>query len=183
MSMTVIFSDFGDTDTQVLTNLWKNVPDVKVVHITRNSRNIKDKITKALVSEKDTVLFCGHGTSGGLLSPTWGDFLLSEDNVRHIKANKVIGIWCHAAQFAESINLKGFFSSMFISNPHEALMEGCTKSSSATITNQEILFCNRVNQLILKGVPMDQWLHNLHSQADKSIDVVKFNYDGLRFFN
>lgn len=182
MSMTIIFSDFGDTDTQVLVNLWKNVPDVNLIHVTRNSRNVKDKIFQALVSEKDTLLFCGHGTSGGLLSPTWGDLLLNEDNVRYIKAKRVIGIWCHAAQFAESVGLKGFFSSMFISNTHEARLEGCTKSSAATITNQEILFCNRVNQLILKDVPQEQWVQILHSQADKTIDVVKFNYDGLRYF-
>lgn len=181
MSMTVIFSDFGDTDTQVLVSLWKDIPDVNLVHITRNSRNVKDKITKALVSEKDTLLFCGHGTSSGLLSPTWGDLILNEDNVRYIKAKRVIGIWCHAAQFAELVNLKGFFSSMFISNTREALMENCTKSSAETITQQEILFCNRVNELIRNDVPMDQWLDILHTQADKTIDVVRFNYNGLKF--
>lgn len=183
MSITVIFSDFGDTDTKVLAALWENIPDVKLLHITKNSRDVKRKMIQAMVREKDTILFCGHGTSGGLLSPTWGELLLSEDNVRHIVARRVIGIWCHGAQFAESVGLKGFFSSMFVSNIREAYMEGCTKSSPETITEQEVLFCKRVNKLLLDDVPMDQWLETLHSQADKSIDVVKFNYDGLRFFS
>lgn len=182
MSMTVIFSDFKDTDTQVLVALWENLPDVKLLRITRDSRNVRKKVLQAMVNEKDTILFCGHGTSSGLLSPTWGDFLLDEDNVRHISARRVIGIWCHAAQFAESVELKGFFSSMFISNIREAHVENCIGSSADVITEQEVLFCKRVNQLILDNVPMDQWLNALHSQADKTIDVVKFNYNGLRYF-
>ncbi|MCQ2096919.1 MAG: hypothetical protein MJY87_03125 [Fibrobacter sp.] len=182
MSITVIFSDFGDTDTKVLAALWENIPDVKLLHITKNSRDVKRKMIQAMVGEKDTILFCGHGTSGGLLSPTWGDLVLSEENVRHIVARRVIGIWCHGAQFAESVGLKGFFSSMFISNIREAYMEGCTKSSPEVITEQEELFCRRVNRLLLDNVPLEKWLEALRSQADRSIDVVRFNYDGLRYF-
>lgn len=183
MSMTVIFSDFGDTDTQVLVNLWKDLPDVNLIHITSRTRNAKRKILQALVSEKDTLLFCGHGTSSGLFSPGFNDLLLGEHNVRYIRAQRVIGIWCHAAQFAELVNLKGFFSSMFISNIREANMMGCFGSSPAVITQQEVLFCNRINELIRNNTPMDQWVNLLRQQADTAIDVVKFNYSGLRYFS
>lgn len=181
MSITVIYSDFGDTDTQVLKSLWEKLPDVNLVHITRNTRNIPKKIITAMVTEKDTLLLCGHGTAGGLLAPTW-EIMVGEDSVKYIRAKRVIGIWCHAAQFAESVGLKGFFSSMFISNLAEARAARCLGSSAEVITQQEILFCNRVNQLIQDNAPIVQWINLLYAQADLSIDVVKFNYGGLRYF-
>ncbi|MCF0223932.1 MAG: hypothetical protein HUK20_06655 [Fibrobacter sp.] len=181
MSITVIYSDFGDTDTQVLTNLWKGIPDANLVHVTRDTRDVQNKIKNALVSEKDTLLLCGHGTPGGLLSPTW-EFLVGEHNARYIKARRVIGIWCYAAQFAESVGLKGFFSSMFVSNPGEACNAGCNESCAEVITQQEILFCSRVNQMILDSTPMNRWISLLRTQADMNVDVVKFNYEGLRYY-
>jgi len=181
MSLTVIYSDFGDTDTQVLTTLWENAPDVNLVHITRSTRDIQNKIKKALVGEKDTLLLCGHGTPGGLLSPSW-EIMVGEHNIQYIRAKRVIGVWCHAAQFAESVGLKGFFTSMFISNPAEASMARCFKSDAEVITAQEVLFCQRVNKLILDGTPERQWINELYAQADMTIDVVKYNYNGLRYF-
>lgn len=181
MSITVVYSDFGDTDTQVLTTLWENAPDVNLVHITRNTRNAKNKVKKALIYEKDTLLLCGHGTPGGLLSPT-GDFLVGEYDIRYVKAKRVIGIWCYAAQFAESVGLKGFFTSMFVSNPAEAQLARCYQSSADVITQQEILFCNRVNRLILDEIPSCQWVDLLCAQADMTIDVVKYNYGGLSYY-
>lgn len=182
MSITVIYSDFGDTDTQVLATLWENAPEVNLVHITRNTRDVQNKIKKAMVAEKDTLLLCGHGTPGGLLAPTW-EVLVGEHNIHYIKAKRVIGVWCYAAQFAESVGLKGFFTSMFVSNPTEAKLAKCFNSNAEVITQQEILFCQRMNQLILGNTPMTQWRESLCVQADMSIDVVKFNYGGLRCFS
>lgn len=181
MSTTVIFSDFGDIDTQVLTHLWENVPDVKLVHITRYTEGAQELVNEAIAKESDTLLFCGHGLPSGLLSPGWGT-LLDEGNYRLVHAKRVIGIWCHAAQFAASIGLKGFFSSMFISNTMEAAHNGCYSTNQDKITQEEILFCQRVNQLILDGTPTDQWVKQLKSQADMTNEVVKFNYNGLRYF-
>lgn len=181
MSITVIYSDFGDTDTQVLTTLWENVPDVNLVRITRTTRDVKNKIKRALACEKDTLLLCGHGTSGGLLSPTW-EVLVGEHNIRYVRAKRVIGVWCYAAQFAESVGLNGFFTSMFISNPAEAQLARCFRSDAEVITQQEILFCQRMNQLILGNTPTSQWINLLYAQADMTIDVVKYNYGGLRYY-
>lgn len=180
--MTVIYSDFGDTDTQVLAILWEKVPDVNLVHITRNTRDEQRKVQEALASETDTLLLCGHGTPDGLLSPSLS-VLVGAHNVRSIKARRVIGVWCDAAQFAEKVGLKGFFSSMFISNPIEACLCGCFESSAEVITQQEMLFCKRVNRLILAGISINRWVDLLRTMADKSIDIVEFNYNGLRFFS
>lgn len=182
-SATVIFSNMGDTDTLVLKHIWKDLPNVKVIEINSFNGPWSKKVEQALLTEKDTIILCGHGYPSGLLSPqTHGNpFIISEKNVRHIRAKRVIGIWCYASSFAKSMNLSGFFSSMFISNPTEALINGCTKSNGETITREEILFGQRLSKLIASDIPMSEWKKKLVEQADTSIDVVKFNYSGLTY--
>ena len=70
---------------------------------------------------------------------------------------------------------------MFISNPTEAHINGCTKSNGETITREEILFGQRLNKLIASDIPMSEWKQKLIEQADKSIDIVRFNYNGLTY--
>lgn len=184
MSTTVIFSNMGDTDTAVLKYIWKGLPNCKVVEVNRNTVNALELVNDAISKEHDTLIFAGHGTPSGLLNPSWkgGYYLISKSNYQLIKCSRVIGIWCHAREFAESVGLRGFFSSMFISNSGEARMNGYYKTTDKTITEQEILFCIRLHELLVNYVPMKQWVKTLNEQADKSIDIVKFNYDGLRYY-
>ena len=182
-SCTVIFSNMGDTDTLVLKHIWEGLPNVKVVEVNRNNGPWGKKVDSAIRAEKDTLILCGHGYPSGLLSPQlYGEqFLVSERNIRFIKAKRVIGIWCYASSFARDMNLHGFFSSMFISNPFEASINGCTQANSETITREEILFGQRLNKLIASDTPMQEWKDKLIEQADMSIDIVKFNYKGLTY--
>ena len=70
---------------------------------------------------------------------------------------------------------------MFVSNPAEAAFVGCPgRDSAATITEQEVLFCRRVNELLRAGTPLSEWIPRLDAQADRSIGVVRYNYDRLR---
>ena len=60
-------------------------------------------------------------------------------------------------------------------------MNHCYQASAKCITEQEILFALRLNELIGKYVPMKKWVGMLNEAADKTIDAVKFNYDGLKY--
>jgi hypothetical protein len=173
----------GDTDTLVLKHIWEGLPNVKVFEVNGHNGPWAKKVNSAILAEKDTLILCGHGYPSGLLSPqSHGEpLIVSERNVRFIRAKRVIGIWCHASSFAQSMNLKGFFSSMFISNPVEALVNNCPKSSGEIITREEILFGKRLNKLIASDTPMSEWKDKLIDQADMSIDVVRFNYKGLTY--
>jgi hypothetical protein len=71
---------------------------------------------------------------------------------------------------------------VFISNRGEAMMNGINTVSSKSITEQEILFCVRLNELITNFVPMKNWIPSLRNDADYTNPVVKFNYDGLRYY-
>lgn len=181
---TVIFSNMGDEDTRVLKYIWAGMPKVKVVEITRDTVNSKALVDEAIANEHDTLIMCGHGTPGGLLNPGFkdGPYLVDQSNYRKIKCNRVIAVWCHAKDFAETYGVKGFWSSMFISNSGEAAANGIHSVSGKSITEQEILFCVRLNELIKNYVPMKTWIDRLKEQADYTNEVVKFNYDGLRYY-
>ena len=181
---TVIFSNMGDTDTAVLRYIWMGMPKVKVVEITRDTVNSKQLVNEAIEQEHDTLIMCGHGTPSGLLNPGFkgGAYLIDQSNYRKIKCNRIIAVWCHAKDFAETYGVKGFWSSMFISNSGEASMNGIKSVSGKSITEQEILFCIRLNELIKNYIPMKTWIDKLKAQADYDNEVVKFNYDGLRYY-
>ena len=180
---TVIFSNAGDTDTAVLRFIWKGIPNVKLVEITKDTVNAKEKVEQAIEAEHDTLICCGHGSQMGLFDPsgTGYTFLVNRQNYKKIKVNRFIGIWCHASEYGESVHLKGFYSSMFISNKKEAEMNSCYQASAKAITDQEVLFCLRLNELISNYIPMKKWVSMLNEAGDKTIDVVKFNYDGLKY--
>lgn len=180
---TVIFSNAGDTDTAVLRFIWKGIPNVKLVEITKDTVNAKEKVEQAIEAEHDTLICCGHGSQMGLFDPsgTGYTFLVNRQNYKKIKVNRFIGIWCHASEYGESVHLKGFYSSMFISNKKEAEMNSCYQASAKAITDQEVLFCLRLNELISNYTPMKKWVSMLNEAGDKTIDVVKFNYDGLKY--
>ena len=54
--MTVIYSDFGDTDTRVLKNIWKGL-DVTEVRLTMDGDISEDEIDEAIYNEEDTIIF------------------------------------------------------------------------------------------------------------------------------
>ena len=180
---TVIFSNMGDTDSAVLKYIWRGLPNVKVVEVRKGTKDGYKLATEAIEQEHDTLIMCGHGTPHGLLNPNLAEgYLVDMNNKGKIRCNRVIGIWCHAKQFAIQQGVRGFWSSMFISNRAEAFCNGITNVSSKSITEQEILFCVRLNELIENFTPMKNWVDILREQADYSNPVVKFNYDGLRYF-
>lgn len=181
--MTVVYSDFKDTDTEVLKRMWQGLDNITLI-----TNGPKERIKKALRNEKDTLLLCGHGTSGGLWMPrrTKEDlsfpfsYALSKDDVPLIKAKNIIGIWCYASLFAEKCYLSGFYSSMFISSLYEAAIMGIEGITAEEITRSEIIFCNRINRLLKEGVPLRLWTEILQKEECRN-EVEKFNYSGLRY--
>jgi hypothetical protein len=127
--MTVIYGDIGDPDTKVLENLWKGFSP-KVLHAFKDTQ---EDINDAIRKEKDILILCGHGSPSGL----FGDkgYAVGFHNVGLIKAKYVIGMWCHAKEFAKSAHLEGFFTAMYISNRSEALFN---LKEEVTVSSAEI---------------------------------------------
>lgn len=182
---TIIFSNMGDTDTAVLRNLWNGMPDVKVVEIGKFTRNARRMVDEAIAQETEMLVMCGHGTPEGLINPNFTDYdryLIDRRNKDLIRAKSIVGIWCHARDFAERYGVRGFWSSMFISNLMEAYYNHIYNTDSGTITHDETMFCLFTNYLIRNNVPQEKWIEVLCKCVDFNDPVIRFNYSGLVYY-
>ena len=182
---TIIFSNMGDTDTAVLRNLWNGMPDVKVVEIGKFTRNARRMVNEAIAQETEMLVMCGHGTPEGLINPNFTDYdryLVDRHNKNLIRAKSIVGIWCHARDFAERYGVRGFWSSMFISNLMEAHYNHIYNTDAGTITHDETMFCLFTNYLIRNNVPQENWIEVLCKCVDFNDPVIRFNYSGLVYY-
>ena len=189
--MTVIYSNFGDNDTAVLPLIWEGLTNVTVIEITRDTDNFEEIVDDAISQETDTILFCGHGSTLGLLHPNLdsGQYILHENNSHLIQDNRVIGIWCYASEFAEAQHLHGFFTGMFISNESEAEQHGITFAQSdyddinIDITHYGTYFSKMLHGFLESNVPLSDWLSILNNDGINHSNIIgNFNFNRMRYF-
>lgn len=141
------------------------------------------QVTRELrVTSADTVMILGHGSPSGLFTHDWHGNAVDARHVHYLRNKKCIGVWCYASEFAIKYDLKGFFTSMFISNKWEAACHGF-KGENEEIYEQTRHFLRTLNKLIKDNTPMEEWLKVFDESADMSIPYVKFNYEALGYFD
>jgi len=177
-SITVIYANADDTDTELLKGIWKDLKNVNVIEITKNSENYESIVDKAIMEEKGTLIFAGHGTPYGLLHPNFASnqYLLHENNKYLIKASKVICIWCYASEFVKNYNIFNSFStSMYISNIDEAYDYNMYNESSRAIQKITEDFCADVNNLLKNKVDLKEWHDIIVQKTDTNSQIDTFN--------
>ena len=196
--MTVIYSNFHDRDTYLLRGIWEGL-DARVIELRLDDRYLEERgrlddpttpydssrkeieeINRAIESEEDTLIVCGHGTEDGCLSPHF-DYTLSSSNKDMIRAKRFIGIWCNALTFAKKNNVSGFFSSMFITNTVEADYMGMGNVGKERIKESEMKFVNTLNSLLRNNIPMDKWKEAFNCIVDATNEVEVFNFTSLGY--
>lgn len=135
------------------------------------------------------LLVCGHGDSTGVYNEDMTDYVLGKLNVHLLKELPyMIGIWCYAGNFADHYHLRGFFTSMFISNHEEATECGFGMANPETIAKENIKFSERINLLIHNQIPPKEWpvllqqlAHIQNLEPDEAF--VGYNYEALAWFD
>lgn len=175
--MIVIHID-SQKDTTFLKKCYEGIEDTIVLY----NPNVEE-VNKALKENTDArVMMLGHGSPSGLFSKDWKGDVISKKNVDLLKGRECIGIWCYAKTFARRYALKGFFTSMFISNEGEAKSFGY-KATEEEVFKEVEVFAERVHGLIADGTPLDEWVEILQDSADYDKPFVKYNYDALEYFD
>ena len=190
MSMTIIFSNFGDEDCRQLRKLWKKIEDVNVLEVKyeNDGPEMRERVRKAISEETDFLLFCGHGSPSGLFAPSDGE-LFSMEDVHLIKAKNVMCIWCYASSFWDNVLEKGikvdfnvFTSSMYISNPTEAYLNGISGLTQESVNTTNSKTFLEMNKMYREGVPLKEWKDALMKSLDTTDMVDTFNRYGLIYF-
>lgn len=141
----------------------------------------KSECKKAIINEKERIVFIGHGTEWGLLNKRLDGFIIDSNSVQFLRGKDIIGIWCDASNFAFRYDLTGFFTSMFISNYHELVecgfdtFDGC----ESEIKRQNEIFASRINQLLSANTPSREWAGILFDSLDHEKGFVNYNYKAL----
>ena len=136
---------------------------------------------KAIIAEKERIVFIGHGTEWGLLNQRLDGFIVDADMVQFLRGKDIIGIWCYAGNFACRYDLTGFFTSMFISNRQE-LIDNIpdTDYSDEEIIHENKNFATRINKFLHTEIPSSEWQTILQSEISKdSPRFVAFNYEAM----
>lgn len=139
----------------------------------------------------EIVMLLGHGCQNGLLSrfddsgePTYFDKSVVDHRHRHylrrIPANRLIGIFCYASDFAQAEKLHGLFSGMFISEYKEAVELGVVTTEEEVKTEMKKFFV-RLRSLLDADVPFQDIPDKMRELDDVKSPLTMFNYYSLYY--
>jgi len=130
------------------------------------------KVITNLIKKHDRIVMMGHGCPSGLF---WT--CIDPDMVYLLREKEIISIWCHANKFLEKYNLKGFSTSMFVSERGEGMYYGIN-ATQEQIDYSNNLFATELNKVIDNG-NMFQLIKESYNGNDP---VIQFNNEGLLVF-
>lgn len=175
--MIVIHID-SQQDTSFLKYTYEGIDNLILLY-----NPTKEEVNKTLEENpNEDVMMLGHGFPSGLFSHDWKSDVIDYSNAHLLKGRNCIGIWCWAKKFAKNYGLKGYFTSMFISNAGEARSFGYNATDEEVFEEVEF-FSKAINTLIKDGCPYEEWVGKLQGIADMSKPFVKYNYDNMEYFD
>jgi hypothetical protein len=172
-----------DITTAFLSQIYQNLDNKTVV-----SRDRSKKRIKKLIEIHDRVIMMGHGSPEGLFSvgrfPSRNGFVIDKDFIDVLKEkDNNIFIWCHASNFVERYNLKGFSTGMFISELYEAYYCGLPFSKIDSVSESNEVFTKILTESIELSTPeiYENVLTN-YGELSKKNDVANYNYNLLKYY-
>lgn len=146
----------------------------------------KSECKQAIMNTPGKIILIGHGTEYGLLNEKLNGYLIDSEMVHLLRDKEIVGIWCNASNFADKYDLKGFFTSMFISNEKELIECGFKtfENCEEEILKQNRRFSLGLNILLLLNKPTSEWSEYLtNSLSNNEKDFVYYNYEAMCSLN
>ena len=166
-------------DNEAMSLIYKDLPNISTLMVNPTRQEVCNELKR---NTDPRVLLMGHGSADGLFSKDLSDFVVDADSVPMLERRDVIGFWCYASDFASKHHLHGFFSSMFISNSAEAVMEGYDDEADEKDILAELdIFCLSLNKLLKDNIPLREWPSLFYESCHHEKGYVEFNYTGLSY--
>jgi hypothetical protein len=179
-----------DSSTDFLCPIYSHLQDTTIVRTP-----LRPQLMNELIDAHDQVIMLGHGCPRGLFSSNfrnYNPYIIGEANAEALaKKDNNIFIWCYASSFARDHKLKGFATSMFISEDGEACLclppdHYTTIVDEHAVLEQNYLFARLVGENIDKSI--DELSANvMRDFCEESIvsdnkNIINYNNQGLRLF-
>ena len=174
-----------DITTSVLSCLYKGT-DSKVIDQTASKREIEHLLHHC--SSRDRIMLLGHGSDKGLFSraddmiPEFDRIIVGHSHAYHLRRHggNIIGIWCHADNFARNEGLHGLFSGMIKSDKEEAEEYGIITLQRHIDEANEIMFA-KLRRLLDEEIPLHEIPERMKALNDRSSWITNFNYENFYY--
>lgn len=176
-------------DTRDFETLYTRVtyPVHPTVLINPTRQTLRVAILEEKRQESPTLVLIGHGTEYGLLDADLKTYLVDESWRGMLSTMTIIGIWCYAGNFADRLELKGFFTSNFVSNSEELFELGISSVPASDyqwtcdrISWENKTFASMIGQFLARDYPLALWCKDLQKYSDASPHIfVKYNYEAF----
>lgn len=179
---TVIFSNQGDRDCEMLRRLWAGL-DANVVELA-NADYDEDEVKEAIDLEDDLLIVAGHGSPYGLYAPAFSGYAFGYDHLPLVHAKRIVFVWCFASDFVRTFayNLRNCFATyLFISNPAEAYSTVHLLMSQEDIDEVDGRFYDQVNVFLSSDEPLSDLKPLLQQTVDTRNPVDMYNRLNLHY--
>lgn len=177
MKKTLVIHVVSTDDTRFLNRVYDGLGYDCMLNPTRN---VVDCMLKYGGYER--VILLGHGDRCGLYDSAMSYYLIDGSNAYLLDDKEIVGVWCYAAEFADLNNLKGFFTSMFISNFSEAEMMGFHDTLPSSVASENEAFADGLKWLLANGIPLREFPVKLQEACHAEVPFVRFNYEGMCYY-
>lgn len=174
-----------DDSTSFLKECYKHIRNKTVI----NDPAFPNHELRAMLADYDKVMLLGHGNENGLFSTTskksiyrFNRIIVGSNLVYLLRQKKkLLGIFCHASEFFERYNLKGFSTGMFISELMEAdyysfpLNENWIEDSNNMLIKTIKENYNKPNEIIY-----EKFIANFENLTNN--EIANYNASEIRYF-
>lgn len=138
-------------------------------------------------SPNERIMLLGHGSDKGLYfrkndeEEDFDGIIVGHPQAYYLlkHCGGIIGIWCHAVEFANKEGLHGLFSGMIISEMSEAEEYGVATDKESMDRTNRIMF-TQLRRLLGNGTPLHEIPECLKALDTTQSDLSRFNYE--RFY-
>jgi len=171
-----------DNTTTFLKPIYEKIKDQIVI----TSNSTPEEIS-SLIKTSNRVIMLGHGSSMGLFALNvfpqniLKPYVIGSEEKEILKdKTENIYIWCNANKYVEYYNLKGFYSGMFISEIHEAILCGLKNITQEIINESNNEFSAIVGKHIdLPVKALHETVKKEYGELAKINPVAEYNYERL----
>ena len=172
-----------DKTTDMLTVLYEGLEHIRIAQDCGSNRlnHILYHTPKA-----GRIMLLGHGPGEGLYfrqndeTEDFNRVIVGHPQAYHLRRHggNLVGIWCHAVDFARAEGLHGLFSGMFISEMSVAADYGIVTTKEDMDQTNGILFA-RLRRLLDDGTPLHEIPARMKTLNDEKSQLAMFNYESF----
>ena len=173
-----------DRTTEMLSILYEGL-EAKLIESDYSNKEMGHLLRHTSPSER--IMLLGHGSDKGLFyrdDDTKDEFdkiIVGHPHAFHLRnhGSNIIGIWCHAVEFAKKEGLHGLFSGMIISEMSEAEEYGVVTDKDSMDKTNRLMF-TQLRRLLDDGTPLHEIPERLKALNTTQSELSRFNYE--RFY-